>query len=270
MAIRVGVGGWTYPPWRGSFYPRGLKASEELAFASRRFSAIEINATFYGRQPPARFTAWARTAPEGFVFAVKGSRFCTVRKDLATAGEAVDGFLAQGLEGLGPALGPIVWQLAPTKRFNPAEIEAFLGLLPDSLAGLPLRHVLEVRHQSFVDPAFLALARSARVGIVLADGPDRPLIADQSGTLAYLRLMRAEEEVPTGYAPDALALWAQRARSLAAGADAEGLDLLAPAPEPLARDVFVFAIDGAKVRAPAAAEALLGLLGGPQSAASSA
>jgi uncharacterized protein YecE (DUF72 family) len=257
VTVRVGIGGWSFPPWRGVFYPKGVSAAKELAFASKRMTAIEINSTFYGRQPKERFAAWAATTPEGFVFSVKGSRFVTNRRDLRTAAEALDVFMAQGVAELGAKLGPLVWQLAPTKTFDADEIAGFLELLPETLEGLALRHVLDARHESFKDPAFVALARAKGVGIVLTDSPKFPLIADPAGPITYIRLMRAEEDIVTGYASEDLALWARRATAFERGEEPDDLKLLAPPLAPQPRDVFVFMINGAKVRAPAAAEALL-------------
>lgn len=260
-AIRVGIGGWTYAPWRATFYPEGLAQKRELEFASRAVTAIEINGTYYSSFKPASFAAWAAAAPPGFVFSVKASRFCTNRKVLAEAGESVARFVGQGVVELGDTLGPILWQFMATKRFDPDDFRAFLALLPATEAGVPLRHAVQVRHESFAVPEFVAMARAAGVGIVFADSSDYPAFADISGDFVYARLEAAREEEPAGYAPDALDRWAVAARDWATGESPAGLPYAAdPAPKQ-PRDVFVFAINGAKVRAPAAAQALIARLG---------
>lgn len=259
--IRVGIGGWTYPPWRGVFYPDGWPQKLELEYASRHVTAIEINGTFYSTFKPASFAGWRDTAPDGFVFAVKGSRFCTNRRVLGEAGEAVARFCAQGLVELGDKLGPILWQLAPTKRFDPDDIAAFLQLLPAAQGGVRLRHAVQPRHESFVCPEFVALARAAGVAIAFGDSATYPGVADVTGPFVYARLERAEEAVPTGYDEPALDRWADAARTWAAGGQPAGLPYVgADAPAASARDVFVFFINGAKVRAPAGAQALLSRL----------
>jgi uncharacterized protein YecE (DUF72 family) len=238
--IRVGIGGWTYAPWRGSFYPAGLQQARELAFAARAVSAIEINATFYRLQSAKSWAAWRDAVPDGFRFAMKGSRYVTNRKILGEAGEAIGRFLDQGLVELGDRLGPINWQLADTKRFDPDDMAAFLALLPPSHQGVRLRHVIEPRHESFRDPAFASLVRQAGVGVVIADSTDYPHFEVAAGGLRYARLQSCREAEPAGYADAALDQWAARARDWAAGGD----------------DVFLFFIGGDKVRAPAAAQAL--------------
>ena len=245
-AIRVGVGGWTYAPWRGVFYPDKLPQAKELANSASRLTAIEINGTYYGSQKPATFASWAKQVPDGFVFSVKASRFCTNRKVLAEGGESVARFLGQGIGELGDRLGPILWQFMATKKFEAEDFGAFLKLLPDRQDGLPLRHALEVRHESFRDPAFYAMAREAGAAIVFADSDTHPCIDEATADFRYARLMKSREEVATGYEPEALDGWADRARAWAKGGDA-----------------FVFFISGAKVRAPAAAEALIERVGRP-------
>lgn len=244
-AIRVGIGGWTYPPWRGTFYPEGLKQANELAFASRMFGAIEINATFYGRQSPNSWQAWAASVPEGFQFAVKGSRYCVSRPRLAEAGEGVARFMDQGLEALGPKLGPILWLFAARRSFDYDDIAAFLALLPRRVGEQRLRHVLEPRHESFRNPRFFDLCRSHDVAVVFGDDDEFPCIDAETASFAYARLQRMSEEVATGYQPDALDSFAERARSWSK----EG------------RDSYVFLINGAKLRAPTAAMALQYRLG---------
>ena len=196
--IRVGVGGWTFEPWRGVFFPEGLAHTRELDYASRRLTAIEINGTYYRTQSPATFQKWAKATPDGFVFAVKALRYATNRKVLAEAGESVGKFVSSGLVELGDKLGPILWQFAPTKRFEPDDMAAFLDLLPAAEAGHPLRHALEVRHDSFRDPAFVELASKRGAAIVFADSQKYPSIADVTADFVYARMESAREEIQTG------------------------------------------------------------------------
>jgi uncharacterized protein YecE (DUF72 family) len=263
--IRVGVGGWTYEPWRGPFYPAGLPHAEELAHASRRLTTIEVNGTFYGTQKPSTFRRWADETPERFVFSLKAPRFAVNRRNLAGAGPSIEKFLASGLVELGDKLGPILWQLAPTKAFDEDDLSAFLQLLPSSLDGRPLLHALEVRHESFRDPRLIALLRRHDVALVLADSDEYPMIADVTGPFVYARLQRSAEDQPTGYAPKTLDLWADRFRTFAAGGEPADLPRASPEPPPtgIARPSFVYVISGAKVRAPAAAMALIERVGKP-------
>lgn len=260
--IRIGIGGWSFPPWRGSFYPDKLAQKRELEFASRAVTAIEINATYHGTQKPASFANWAATAPDGFVFAVKASRYCTNRKILAEAGESIAKFIGSGITELGDKLGPILWQFMATKTFDEADFSAFLTLLPADHAGVKLRHAVQVRHDSFRDPAFVAMAREAGVAIVYADSADYPAIADVTGDFVYARLENALEEVATGYDDAALDRWADVARTWAAGGMPDGLPYADPTrPPKQPRETFIFFINGAKIRAPAGAQALLARLG---------
>jgi uncharacterized protein YecE (DUF72 family) len=269
--IRVGVGGWVYEPWRDNFYPAGWPHSRELEYASRHLSAIEINGTYYSTPSRASVAKWRDATPEDFVFSLKASRFATNRRVLAEAGESVSRFIGSGIAELGPKLGPIVWQFASTKRFDPADFEAFLKLLPPSVEGLRLRHVMDVRHDSFKTPEYLALARRYGVGTVLTESDEYPALFDPQNGLVYARIMRTDSALPEGCTPqtlDALAACAQLLQSggLPAGmpmADATPAAPAAPSPPATARDVFVFFISGAKERAPAAAMALLRRLGGP-------
>jgi uncharacterized protein YecE (DUF72 family) len=244
-AIRVGVGGWIYEPWRDNFYPKGLPQARELAYLGARLTATEINATFYRLQKPASFAKWRDAVPDHFRFALKGSSYCTNRKNLAEAGESVAKFVDQGLVELGETLGPINWQLRDTKRFDPDEIAAFLALLPASHAGVALRHAIEPRHESFDDPAFYDLARQANVAVVVSESDKFADFAQADGPFVYARLQRCRAEEATGYPAAELAAWAERMR----GWVGEG------------RDVFAFFIAGAKEKAPAAAQALLRTLG---------
>ena len=256
--IRAGIGGWTYEPWRGVFFPEGLAQKRELEFASRAVTAIEVNGTYYSSQKPATFAGWAKTAPEGFVFAVKASRFCTNRKVLAEAGESIAKFVGQGIVELGEKLGPILWQFMATKKFDAEDFGAFLKLLPDAHGGIALRHAIQVRHESFAVPEFIAMARAAGVAIVFADSAEYPAIADVTGDFVYARLENAVESEPTGYASAEIDRWAGIAKSWAAGGRPEGLPYaVEEAPPETPRDTFIFFINGAKVRAPAGAMAFL-------------
>jgi uncharacterized protein YecE (DUF72 family) len=256
--IRVGIGGWTYEPWRSQFYPAGLPHSQELAHASRAVTAIEINGTYYSTQSPKSFARWRDETPDGFVFSMKAHRFTTNRRVLAEAGESVQRFIGSGLAELGPKLGPIVWQFAPTKQFDPVDFAAFLALLPGQVEGLPLRHVLDVRHHSFMTPAYLALARRHGCATVFADSDQFPCFADVTGDFVYARLMRSQADCATGYPEEVLGRWADVARDWARGATPAGAPLVEPAQDSgPPRDVFVFFINGAKERAPAAAQALI-------------
>jgi uncharacterized protein YecE (DUF72 family) len=255
--IRVGVGGWDYDPWRETFYPPKLPKAKMLDHASRHLTAIEINATYYKLQKPELFAKWRDSVPDGFRFALKGSRFCSNRRILGEAGEAVERFCAQGLGELGDKLGPILWQFMATKRFDPDDFRAFLALLPAAAAGVPLRHVVEPRHESFRDPAFVEMTRSVGVAIAFADSDEHPCLADLSGDLAYARLQRSREEEATGYAPGELDRWAEVAGAWSRGESPPGFPYLADPPPPRPRETYVFFISGAKVRNPAAAEALI-------------
>jgi len=256
--IHIGIGGWVFAPWRGSFYPKGLPQKEELRYAGERLTGIEINGTYYGAQKPASFARWRDETPDGFVFALKGSRFVTNRRVLAEAGPSVEKFCASGITELGDKLGPINWQLPATKRFDADDIAAFLALLPESVDGITLRHAIEARHDSFRDPAFVALCRDRGVAIITAADGEYPTITDLTAPFAYLRIMGTAADHDAGYAPDALDTWAKRAKALAAG---QGLDDLHPpvatAAETTPRDVFLFVISGEKERNPAAAQELI-------------
>lgn len=259
-AIRVGIGGWTYAPWRGPFYPEGLPHARELEYASRQLTAIEINGTYYSSQKPATFAKWRDETPDDFVFSLKASRYATNRRELAGAGESVHRFVHGGTAELGPKLGPIVWQFAPTKAFDAEDFGAFLALLPDQVDGLPLRHVIDVRHASFACQAYLDLARRHGVATVYTDSEDYPSLADRTADFVYARLMRASTAFKAGYAPKALDAWADRLRTWASGGDPADLPRVDPRQPPgvaHARDVFAFFINGAKERAPAAARAMI-------------
>lgn len=261
-SIRVGVGGWTYEPWRSNFFPDGLPHSRELAYASRQLSAIEVNGTYYGTLKPASFKKWHDETPDDFVFSLKASRYATNRRVLAEAGDSIIRFVESGISELGRKLGPIVWQFMPGKVFEAQDFEAFLALLPTQVDRLALRHVVDVRHESFMDPAYLALARRYRVATVFTDADKFPWFADLTGDIVYARLMMSDAALATGYAEAALDAWAERARRWAAGETPEDLPALEASPAPVRpREVFVYFINGAKERAPAAAMALLARLG---------
>ena len=259
--IKIGIGGWTFEPWRQSFYPPGLPKTAELAHASRHVTSIEINATYYRTQSPASFRRWAGETPDDFVFAVKANRFATNRKDLAEGSDSITRFVESGLTELGPKLGPLLWQLAPFKRFNPDEIDGFLGALPTNQDGIALRHVLEVRHSTFLSAPFVALARRHNVAICLALSDDYPLIADPTADFVYLRLQTTSAEVDGGYDAATIDAWAARLRLFAKGGTPADLPLLDAAPPIVSRDCFAYMISGAKERNPAAAEALIASLG---------
>jgi uncharacterized protein YecE (DUF72 family) len=260
--IRIGVGGWTYEPWRSSFYPEGLAQKRELEYASHHLSSIEINGTFYGSQKPASFRKWRDETPDGFVFAVKGPRFTTNRRELATAGESVERFFTTGVLQLGDKLGPVNWQLMEHKRFEPEDFAAFLELLPATVEGREIRHAVEVRHASFRTPELVELARRHGVAVVLAADGHYPQIADATAPFAYLRIMGTQETEAKGYSNADLDRWAERLRALAAGEPTD-LDTVAPAADGAPRDVFVYVISGHKLRNPAAAMALIERVGAP-------
>ncbi len=260
--IRVGIGGWTFEPWRGNFYPAGLAHHRELEFASRQLSVIEVNGTYYSSQKPASFRKWFDETPDDFMFSLKAIRYASNRRVLAEAGDSVQRFIASGITELRHKLGPIVWQFAPTKRFEPVDFEAFLNLLPSNIDGLPLRHVLDVRHETFKSAAYLALARKYRCATVFTDSDDYPSFADLTGDFLYARLMRTEPGHMAGVEPRVLDALAQCAASWRRGEEPAGLPRVEPAVAAAApRDVFLLFISGAKEKAPAAAMALLERLG---------
>jgi uncharacterized protein YecE (DUF72 family) len=237
--IRIGIGGWVFAPWRESFYPPGLRASEFLSHASRQLTSIEVNATFYRTQNPATFRAWHDATPEGFTFSIKGPRAATQPRDTARAGVAVERFLASGLTDLGAKLGPIAWQFPPTRRFDPAELAAFLDLLPPERDGCKLRHAIEAAHESFRSLECLELLRAhgvAHVLLGLADDTEPHDTAD----FVYARLKGTAPDEPAGYPAAELDAWADRIRRWSAQ-----------------RDCYVYVIAGAKARNPAAARALI-------------
>ncbi len=260
--IRVGVGGWTFEPWRDNFFPKGWPHARELEYASRQLTAIEVNGTYYSVQKPATFAKWRDQTPADFVFSLKASRFATNRRVLAEAGESVTRFVNQGIAELREKLGPIVWQFAPTKRFEAGDFEAFLKLLPAEVDGLPLRHALDVRHESFMSTEYLAMARHYGAATVFTDSDDYPSFADITGGFVYIRLMRTDVAHIDGCPAEAFAPLAACARAWHGGDEPAGVPRVEPVPATAApRDVFVYFISGAKEKAPAAAMALLRALG---------
>jgi uncharacterized protein YecE (DUF72 family) len=261
--IHVGIGGWNFPPWRGVFYPEGLAQAKELAYAGAHLTAIEINSTYYGSQKPESFRKWAASVPDGFVFSVKASRFATNRRVLREGADSIKRFLGSGVTELGDRLGPLLWQFAPTKKFDEADFAGFLELLPATLDGRTLRHVVEVRHDSFRSPAFVALLRKSGVAVVYAEHATYPGIAHVTADFVYARLQRGKDSIPTAYPPEALDQWAARVRTWAEGREPDDLPHV-DADHKLGkkpRDVFVYFSHEGKVRAPAAAMALIERIG---------
>ena len=255
--IRVGIGGWNFPAWRGTFYPKGLAQAKELEFASRALTSIEINATFHRLQKPDSFRKWADIAPDGFKFAVKAWQFATAKKELGEGAGLIEKFLNSGFTELKSKLGPVFWQFTPTRKFDEANFETFFSLLPKELNGIALKHAIEVRHESFLAADFIKLCRKHSIGIVLVDSEKHPLIADATSDFVYMRLQRTNEKVTTGYTTKEIATWAKRAQEFESGSAPKELAQLAPAAAKKKRDVFVYFISGAKIRAPAAAQALI-------------
>jgi uncharacterized protein YecE (DUF72 family) len=240
-SIRIGIGGWTFEPWRGTFYPEGLTQKRELEYASSKLSSIEINGTYYSLMKPDSFKKWHDETPDGFVFSLKATKFCTNRKVLATAGESIEKFIMSGVLELKDKLGPINWQFMGSKKFDSEDFGAFLELLPKSVEGRTLRHAVEVRNESFRTPEFYELARRHGVAIIHAGDSKFVEIEESTAPFAYVRIMGTREEEPKGYSDAELDAWAKRAKDWAA----EG------------RDVFLYVISGAKQHNPAAAMALM-------------
>lgn len=244
--IHIGIGGWTYEPWRGVFYPDTLSQKKELEFASRALTSIEINGTYYSGFKIDTWMKWRDETPDGFVFAVKASRFCTNRKILSEGGESVGRFLDQGLTALGDKLGPINWQFMATKKFDPVDFEGFLKLLPQEKDGVRLRHALEVRSPTFDTQQFYDLAAKYGAAVVYAvddEAPEWPRIDQPTADFTYARLMSSREDQPTGMTDPELDAVAKQTKAWAERGD-----------------VFAYFIAGAKVRNPAAAQALIAKL----------
>ena len=256
--IRIGVGGWTYEPWRGSFYPGGHPHRRELEYASRHLTSIEINGTYYGSQKPETFAKWHAETPDGFVFSLKAPRYATNRKVLADAGDTIDRFVASGITELKDKLGPINWQFMTTKKFDPMDFHAFLKLLPKSADGRALRHVMEVRHDSFRSPEFLAMVRERGVAVVVAGDSEHPQIADPTAPFVYARIMGTQPNEDRGYSAANLDRWAKNVKGWASGAtvaDLQHVDTAEAGRTP--RDVYLYVIGGSKVHNPSAAMALI-------------
>jgi uncharacterized protein YecE (DUF72 family) len=262
--IYLGIGGWTYEPWRGVFYPKGLPHSKELSYAGERLTSIEVNGTFYSTQSPKTFRKWASEVPNDFVFSLKGPRYAVNRRVLGEAGDSIKRFLDSGITELGSRLGPLLWQFAPHKKFDPADFSKFLETLPDKFDGHTLRHVIEVRHESFKKPEFIALLREFNIPPVYTDHATYPNIADIAGDFVYARLQRGKDTVPTAYPPKQLTEWAGRLQTWTKGKEPKDLPRVDTKhkPKTAARDVFAYVIHEGKVRAPAAAMALIEKLKG--------
>jgi len=260
--IRIGIGGWTYEPWRGPFYPAELTQKRELEYASRKLTSIEINGTFYGTQRATSFEKWHDETPEDFVFSLKAPRFATHRRVLAEAGDSIERFFSSGVLALKDKLGPINWQFAPTKQFDAEDFDAFLSLLPKRVEGRAIRHAVEVRHESFRHPEFVSLAREHGVAIVISGDSDYPQIADITAPFVYARIMGTVDSEALGYSEKALDAWGLRAKTWAAGKQPKDLHTIAPTKdEPAPCDVYLYVISGYKVRNPAAAMALIERIG---------
>jgi uncharacterized protein YecE (DUF72 family) len=283
--IRIGVSGWTYPPWRGNFYPEGLPQKRELAYATRAFNAIEVNGTFYGMQKPENFRAWADEAPADTLFALKGSRYLTHMLRLREPQAPLANFFASGPLALGEKLGPVLWQFPPNLRFNADRIEAFFALLPkdtEAAAELgrrhdkrlraraflrpgkrrPVRHAMEIRHDSFRDPAFIDLLRRYGVALVIADTVDWPCLMDLTADFVYCRLHGSEELYNSAYSDDQLERWAKRIEAWSGGrAMTDGNFVTAPARDRRRREVFLFFDNTDKLHAPEDARRLMRRLG---------
>ena len=261
--IRTGIGGWTFEPWEGTFYPDKLAKKRQLEYAAAKLSVIEVNGTYYGSQKPQTFAKWASEVPDGFLFSLKASRYTTNRKVLAEAGESMERFFSQGLSELGDHLGPILWQFAPTKKFEPDDFEAFLKLLPTKLEGSMLRHVVEVRHDSFKVPDFVELLSKYNVAPVCAEHHEYPMIADVTADFVYARLQKGSDDIPTCYSEQEMQAWAKRLKTWAEGETPSDLPLVADSraarKEP--RDVFAFFIHEGKVNAPQGAMAMQDMIG---------
>ena len=255
--IRIGIGGWVFEPWRGTFYPKGLSQKRELEYASQNLTSIEINGTFYGSQKPESFARWHDETPDDFKFSLKGPRFATNRRVLAEAGESIERFFASGVTNLKSKLGAINWQFAGTKKFDPEDFAAFLDLLPKKVDGQAIRHAVEVRHDSFRDPDFIALARKHQVAVVIGADSDYPLIPDLTAPFVYVRAMGTSEGNPTGYTKKALDLWAERLKTWSAGKEPDFPTRVAKTKGPAPEEIFFYVISGHKVANPAAAMAVI-------------
>ena len=255
--IVVGVGGWTFERWRGTFYPEGLTQKRELEYLGQHLTSVEINGTFYGSQKPTSFKKWHDEVPEGFIFALKGTRYVTNRRVLAEATESLNRFMSSGVTLLAEKLGPINWQLAATKKFDAEDFAAFLKLLPHEQDGIRIRHAVEARHESFCNAQAVQLAREHGVALVVGADGKFPTIADPTTDFVYLRLMGTSEKNKTGYSKAQIDAWAERLKIYAAGDVPDELPSFGPKPEKKPRDIFAYVISGAKEKNPAAAMALI-------------
>lgn len=256
--IVCGVGGWTFPPWRGVFYPKGLTHAKELSYAASHLTSIEVNGTFYGTQKPAVFRKWASEVPDGFIFSLKGVRYVTNRRVLAEAGDSIKRFLESGITELGAHLGPLLWQFQPTKQFDEKDFGKFLELLPEKFDGKKLRHVVEVRHDSFKNPAFIRLLKKFNTAVVFSEHATYPAIADITSDFVYARLQKGKDKIKTGYPPKDIKAWAKRAELWASGKEPSDLPRVEKTKAKEAkRDVFLYFIHEGKIRAPAAAMELI-------------
>jgi uncharacterized protein YecE (DUF72 family) len=255
--IRIGIGGWTFEPWRGTFYPKGLPHKQELEYASGKLTSIEINGTFYRTQTPSTFRNWRDETPDDFVFSLKAPRYATHRRVLAEAGDSVKRFMDSGLLELGAKLGPILWQLMPTAKFNADDMAGFLDLLPAEHGGKKIRHAIEVRHESFACAVFVKLLRAHNVAVVTVESGKHTPINDVTADFVYARLENSVAGEKTGYSSAALGAWEKRLREWAAGGAPRDLDRIEKAPAAQPRDVFAYFISGAKERNPAAAMAMI-------------
>ncbi len=256
-SIRVGIGGWVFEPWRGTFYPDGLAQKRELEYASSKLATIEINGTYYGSQKPESFRKWYAETPEDFVFSLKGPRFATNRKVLAEAGPSIEKFFESGVTELKEKLGIVNWQFMGTKKFDPDDFAAFLDLLPKSHNGVALRHAVEVRNDSFKTKDFIDLVKEHGVAVVTAVDSDYTQIGDVTAPFVYARIMGTDEKEKLGYPRKALDSWAARAKDWGKGEVPKGIEAVAAkkAAKPV-KDVFLYVISGAKVRNPLAAMAI--------------
>jgi len=255
--IRIGIGGWTFEPWRGAFYPEKLSQKRELEYAAAKMTSIEVNGTYYGSIKGDSFSRWHDETPEDFVFALKAPRFATNRKVLGEAGGSIEKFFTGGVMNLKDKLGPINWQFMATKKFDPVDFEAFLKLLPKEVEGRTIRHAVEVRHDSFNTPDFIEMLRHYQVAVITAGDSAFPEIADITAPFVYARIMGTTEDQPLGYAPAALDRWVERAGQWAAGKVPDDLKAVGPEQPNTARDVFLYVISGFKEKNPAAAMELI-------------
>ena len=256
--IYIGIGGWTFEPWRGGISELFAMWEPVRIEHAARLTSIEVNGTFYRTQTPATFRKWASEVPADFKFALKGPRFATNRRVLKEAGDSIKRFLDSGVTELGDRLGPLLWQFAPTKKFDAADFGGFLELLPERFNGRKLRHVIEVRHDSFRVSEFIALLRKFAMPVVYTDHVKYPNIADLSGTFAYARLQRGKDTIETAYPTKEIKSWAGRLRDWAVGKEPADLPRVGPAAgKPVPQEVFAYVIHEGKIRAPAGAMALI-------------